>query len=100
MVTLIPSAPLAIYAWRFWRAGSTKSLQAAKQYGVMNTVKGARATDKDPRDASARSLFFVSLVHLPLLLAVMMVGNVLESWLASWRSDSDGTETKSKAASE
>jgi hypothetical protein len=48
----------------------------------MQTTKGARATDKDPRDAPARSLFFVSLVHLPALLLIMMGGKIVEGYFA------------------
>ena len=78
LATLIPSGALGFFAWRFWRAGSLASIAAAKRHGIMRTVPGARATDKDPRDPSARNLFFVSLVHLPLLLFMMMAGHFLQ----------------------
>lgn len=81
MATLLPSGALGFYAWRFWRAGSPRAMQAARQHGIMRTVPGARASDKDPRDPSARSLFFMSLVHLPVLLFIMMAGTFFERWL-------------------
>lgn len=76
IASLIPSGALGFYAWRFWRAGSASSLAAARKHGIMKTVPGARATDRDPRDASARSLFFVSLVHLPALLFMLMASKL------------------------
>lgn len=76
LATLIPSGALGVCAWKFWRAGSKATLQKAKESGLMAAAPGSRATDKDPRDASARSLFFVSLVHLPALLFMMMAGKI------------------------
>lgn len=76
LATLIPSGALGVCAWKFWRAGSKATLQKAKESGLMAAAPGSRATDKDPRDASARSLFFVSLVHLPALLLMMMAGKI------------------------
>lgn len=76
LATLIPSGALGVCAWKFWRAGSRATLQKAKEQGLLAAAPGSRATDKDPRDASARSLFFVSLVHLPALLFMMMAGKI------------------------
>lgn len=75
-LTLLPSGALTLYAWRFWRAGSRSSLLSAKKYGLSRLAPGARAGDRDPRDAPARSLFFVSLVHLPSLLFIMMASKL------------------------
>ena len=83
LVSLIPNGALAFYAWRFWRAGSKSAIAAARQHGMIKTVPGAKATDRDPRDPSARSLFFVSLVHLPLIFLMMMVGKFYEDWFGS-----------------
>jgi len=80
ILSLIPSSALGFYAFRFWQAGTRTSLAKARQYGIMNTVPGARATNKDPRDTAARSLFFASLVHLPALLFMMMVGKFGFDW--------------------
>lgn len=80
ILSLIPSSALGFYAYRFWQAGTRSTLARARQYGIVKTIPGARATDKDPRDASARSLFFVSLVHLPALLFMMMAGKFGFDW--------------------
>jgi len=80
ILSLVPSGALGFYAYRFWQAGTRSTMAKARQHGIINTIPGARATDKDPRDASARSLFFVSLVHLPALLFMMMAGKFGFDW--------------------
>ena len=80
MASLLPSGALGLYAWRFWRAGSKASLDRARTMGLQG--KDVRASDRDPRDGPARSLFTASLIHLPVLLLMMMAGKAYDSWQA------------------